>query len=164
MLTDIRGGSADPGTEMPAKCPDCGGLMADMGLDFKAPKKESRKAWEHIHTLYQTGITFHSCGCSGPGYIPVNTEELIRHLEFVRGVYKEHLDFWIGLEKNPKMQSTLHENGKPDLGIIFKLPPGMQYGKASNYDPVAARKYWSGKIQEVEERLGKARKIQAAKR
>lgn len=31
-----------------AKCPQCGGLMADMGLDFESPKMNDTKTWEHI--------------------------------------------------------------------------------------------------------------------
>lgn len=61
----------DPaGAEHPARCPDCGLLMADMGLDFRPPSKSDRKGWAAAEALWEVGETFHSCGCSGPGYRP----------------------------------------------------------------------------------------------
>ncbi len=44
--------------------------MADMGLDFKAPKQNDIKRWRMAKELWTIGETFHSCGCSGPGYRP----------------------------------------------------------------------------------------------
>lgn len=36
----------DPaGPDRPAKCPQCGLLMADIGLDFKPPRTSDAKAW-----------------------------------------------------------------------------------------------------------------------
>ena len=40
----------------PARCPECRELMADMGKDFAAPKKQDDKAWRHIKIL-NDGIT-----------------------------------------------------------------------------------------------------------
>lgn len=77
-----------------AKCPECGELMANMGLDFKSPKKDDVKKWEHIKSLYSVGITFHSCGCSGPGYIPNSKEKLIEYFEKLKDGYFKNLDFW----------------------------------------------------------------------
>ncbi|MDZ7879654.1 MAG: hypothetical protein U5L45_18395 [Saprospiraceae bacterium] len=67
--------------EKEAKCPDCSGIVADMGLDFAAPKKKDNKAWQHLQTLYSVGITFHSCGCSGAGYVPRNHEDLVAYYQ-----------------------------------------------------------------------------------
>jgi len=77
-----------------AKCPECGELMANMGLDFESPKKDDIKKWEHIESLYSVGITFHSCGCSGPGYIPNSKEKLIEYFEKLKEGYFKNLDFW----------------------------------------------------------------------
>ncbi|NVB85555.1 MAG: hypothetical protein HOV81_44735 [Kofleriaceae bacterium] len=67
----------DPaGAERPARCPDCGLLMADMGLDFRPPSKSDRKGWTTAEALWEVGETFHSCGCSGPGYRPRNPAAL----------------------------------------------------------------------------------------
>lgn len=54
----------------PSKCPQCGGTMHPMGLDFKAPPVSNTKAWEAVRTLYRNGIRYSSCGCNGPGYRP----------------------------------------------------------------------------------------------
>ena len=43
-------------------CPDCARPMADMGLDFKAPRQEDRETWQILEALYQHGFTFHGCG------------------------------------------------------------------------------------------------------
>nr|WP_294789246.1 hypothetical protein [uncultured Flavobacterium sp.] len=77
-----------------AKCPECGELTANMGLDFESPKKDDLKKWEHLKSLYSVGITFHSCGCSGPGYIPNSKEKLIEYFEKQKDSYLKNLDFW----------------------------------------------------------------------
>jgi hypothetical protein len=79
LLWDIS--DDDKLIEVEAKCPQCGKLMADMGLDFASPKKDDTKEWNHIKDLYLVGITFHSCGCTGPGYIPKDKEKLITHFK-----------------------------------------------------------------------------------
>lgn len=61
---------APAGAERPARCPDCGLLMADMGIDFRPPRKADVKSWTTAEALWEVGETFHSCGCSGPGYRP----------------------------------------------------------------------------------------------
>ena len=52
-----------------SSCPDCNGTMAAMGLDFKAPPKKDKEAWEIIQILYSEGFAFKGCGCS-VGYSP----------------------------------------------------------------------------------------------
>ena len=37
--------------------------------------------------LFEVGLTFHSCGCSGPGYRPREPREYRAFLEQVREVY-----------------------------------------------------------------------------
>lgn len=44
-------------------CPDCARPMVDMGLDFKAPPKSDREAWEVLEALYENGFAFYGCGC-----------------------------------------------------------------------------------------------------
>lgn len=63
------------------KCPDCGGKMADVGLDYRAPQKTDVRAWKMLKSLYTTGFNFNSCGCSGPGLIPKNKEQYEAHLK-----------------------------------------------------------------------------------
>jgi hypothetical protein len=50
-------------------CPECGGTMAAMGLDFKAPKHTDVEAWEIVAKLYEKGFAFKGCGCY-VGYDP----------------------------------------------------------------------------------------------
>jgi hypothetical protein len=62
--------------EHPARCPQCGLLMANMGLDFAPPKMSDAKGWTAAAALFEVGETFHSCGCSGPGYRPRDPRQL----------------------------------------------------------------------------------------
>src|SRR5690606_16670562 len=91
LLWDIN---RDDKREFAAKCPQCAELMANMGLDFASPKKNDMKAWDHLKTLYAVGITFHSCGCSGPGYIPNDKKALIAYFEGMKQEYLKQLKFW----------------------------------------------------------------------
>jgi hypothetical protein len=47
--------------------------MADMGLDFKAPPKSDREAWQILAVLFENGFSFHGCGCDAGGVIPPRT-------------------------------------------------------------------------------------------
>lgn len=77
--------------EQPARCPDCGLLMADMGLDFRPPSKSDRKGWATAEALWDVGETFHSCGCSGPGYRPRNPAALEAFFRARLQEYRTHL-------------------------------------------------------------------------
>jgi len=79
LLTDIDRDSREF-EKQSYKCPECNGMTANMGLDFESPKRSDLKAWNHMKELYEAGITFHSCGCSGPGYIPKDKNKLIDFL------------------------------------------------------------------------------------
>lgn len=80
--------------DRPARCPQCGLLMASMGLDFKPPRQTDEKAWELVGKLWEVGVTFHSCGCGGPGYRP---REPRAYQEFLRSTledYRQQLKRW----------------------------------------------------------------------
>lgn len=66
-----------------AICPQCGGTMAAMGLDFRAPKTEAIEEWEVLRVLYEHGFAFHGCGCS-VGYTPP------RKLNGLAAFFREH--------------------------------------------------------------------------
>ncbi|MCL9806575.1 hypothetical protein NAT51_13650 [Flavobacterium amniphilum] len=91
---------SDEDQEIQAKCPQCSTLMANMGKDFAAPKKDNIKQWELLKSIYSVGINFHSCGCSGPGYIPNSKESLIAHFNEILNEYHGHLKYW-QLKKEP---------------------------------------------------------------
>lgn len=91
LFTDIKRGEK---STIEAKCPECGELMANMGLDFESPKRDDVKKWQHLQSLYSVGITFHSCGCNEPGYIPNSKEKLIEYFEELKEKYLKNMDFW----------------------------------------------------------------------
>lgn len=70
------------------KCPDCGQPMIDMGLDFKPPRQTDVKAWRTLHGMYRVGHEFFTCGCNGPGFIPISTAEYRQYLRDRRKQYE----------------------------------------------------------------------------
>ncbi|MDL2143974.1 MULTISPECIES: hypothetical protein [Flavobacterium] len=123
-MSDIKEGEK---SDFEAKCPQCGELMADMGLDFESPKKDDLKKWEHIKSLYSVGITFHSCGCGGPGYIPNSKEKLIEYFEKMKKTYLKEMDFW---------RSKIGPEGQKEIAI--------------NQERLD---YWHESVKEVDEKL-----------
>ena len=73
------------------KCPECASVMADLGKDFKAPKKTAVKEWKIVESLFKTGKCFHSCGCDGIGYIPKNPKDYEVYLNTILKTYQEYL-------------------------------------------------------------------------
>jgi hypothetical protein len=136
-----------------AKCPQCGQLMANMGLDFQSPKKDDIKAWRHIKDLYSVDITFHSCGCTGPGYIPRTTDKLIEYLQEILTEFKSNLEFW-RQRIEPSNQKEIDRENSKHLNSIGKIPYDLRpkKGAISNED---AKIYWFAKITEVELKLDK---------
>ena len=127
--------------------------MANMGLDFKSPKKDDLKAWEHMQSLYVVGITFHSCGCSGPGYIPATTEKLIEYLQSKKDKYITDLRFWLKREE-PITKKELEEDKTKNAHYRWAVPRGFsdKKGRILNADAI---KYWTEKIEAVDESLSK---------
>ena len=79
------------GPAQPATCPECGGPVASMGLDFAPPPRRDQRAWAVLAGLWELGITFHSCGCGGPGYRPRDPVAYRRFLADLRTQYEGHL-------------------------------------------------------------------------
>lgn len=59
-----------------AKCPDCGSEMAEMGFDFKTPRRTAKAHWEVVEFLFRRGVAYRSCGCGGPGFRPSKWAEV----------------------------------------------------------------------------------------
>lgn len=76
------------------RCPQCGTYMADLGLDFKAPKKNDIKEWKIIEGLLRVGKCFYSCGCSGIGYIPKKQKDYESYLEAMLQEYESSLAYY----------------------------------------------------------------------
>lgn len=149
LLSDIT--ECDQVASKEAKCPECGSLMANMGKDFKAPKKEAIKEWKQLELLYSVGITFHSCGCSGPGYIPNTPEQLIKHFEKIGQTYQQQLDFWRRREE-PVTKYEIHLDKNKNWSYISRMPDHLRKGK----EPVKneeARNFWIGRIKELEQKI-----------
>ena len=131
-----------------ATCPECGALTANLGLDFASPPKKDHTTWEHLKTLYQVGITFHSCGCSGPGYIPRTTEALVQHLEERMREYHQNLRYWL-----TKAETGSKKKAKPSVEEAIyqrRLPKGVT-------EKPAALAYWTEKIQFLTDQLAQLR-------
>lgn len=149
LMADIKRGANDD--SVPAKCPQCSALMANMGKDFEAPAQKAVKQWQHLQLLYTVGITFHSCGCSGPGYIPANQQALKAYFEEILAGYEQELLFW----RNRTTPETSKEK-KRDLSKNWehlRHIPGSTYKDESNVSNETARQFWLGKIEEVRERM-----------
>lgn len=134
-----------------AKCPQCSGLMANMGLDFESPKKDNIKGWNHMKDLYSVGITFHSCGCSGPGYIPKDKEMLIAYLEEILNNYNKQLVFW-RIRIEPTTDKEIQRENSKNWDSISQVPFNQRpkKGAISNED---AKNYWLDRIKGVEQKL-----------
>lgn len=149
LLVDI--GRQDKAPAKEAKCPNCGSVMANMGMDFEAPKKSDVRGWDHIKTLYSLGITFHSCGCTGPGYIPNTKDGLIGYFEEIRREYQRHLDFWRQREE-PTDRPSIDRDRSKNWQFLGRIPYEARSEKEtiSNED---AKKYWIARLNEVNQKL-----------
>ncbi|MFT3679369.1 MAG: hypothetical protein QM791_03800 [Ferruginibacter sp.] len=148
-MSDIEG--KDEFQLKEAKCPECGSLMANMGKDFESPKKDNIKEWEHIKSLYSVGITFHSCGCTGPGYIPNTKERLIAYFQEQLREYHHQLEFWRQRIEPTNEREINRENSK-HWNFIGKIPSELQPKKGAiiNED---AKTYWIERIKEIEQKV-----------
>jgi DNA-directed RNA polymerase subunit RPC12/RpoP len=148
LMSDISRGEE---SKIVAKCPECGSLMANMGKDFESPKKKDAKGWEHIKSLYSVGITFHSCGCTGPGYIP-NTKEAIAHyFEELINDYHLQVNFW-RQRKEPIDKREIESDRSKHWNYIHQFPSAFRSKPAEilNQEAIA---FWMAKIREVENKL-----------
>jgi len=149
LLSDIENKDDFQLTE--AKCPECGQLMANMGKDFEAPKKSDIKVWEQIKLLYSVGIAFHSCGCTGPGYIPNTPERLIAYFQELKDEYQTQLTFWRQREE-PTTKKEIDRDISNNWQYLSRFPYDLRpkKGVISNED---AKSYWIDRIKEIEEKL-----------
>jgi hypothetical protein len=129
-----------------ATCPDCGEPMADMGLDFKAPIRANHKAWQHLRALYTVGITFHSCGCGGHGYVPATIDALSSYLASRQADYVRELQFWLN-RSVPTTETERQENLSHNRGLPMS--------KRGYIEPAAAIAYWQQRVQAVTAQLKK---------
>lgn len=148
LLKDVN---RDMNETSPAKCPQCGNLMADMGLDFKAPASKDIKSWQHVKSLYSVGITFHSCGCTGPGYIPADRERLIAFLREKMLAFQQQLAFWRA-RVAPGDKAARDREISKSWEYLAKIPR-VRRSKKEAVSNEEAKKYWLERIYEVEQKL-----------
>jgi hypothetical protein len=60
-----------------AKCPNCGGEMANLGRDLRLPAKHKDEEWRCIKYLVDNKYNIYSCGCQGIGFVPHKMQDAI---------------------------------------------------------------------------------------
>ena len=130
-----------------------------MGLDFESPKRKDIKAWEHIKNLYISGITFHSCGCTGPGYIPKDYDSLVFYLERIKRQYIDHRRFWEH-RIEPTNDSEKHKDWDANKNYLFSIPRDLETGtkKKRRVDIDKAIDYWTKNINDINRKITKLTK------
>lgn len=73
------------------RCPQCGGTMADLGLDFKPPPSSAIRVWARIKAVHRLGHQWRTCGCDGPGFIPATGPELIAYLSSRQKLFRANI-------------------------------------------------------------------------
>jgi len=136
-----------------ANCPQCRQFMANMGLDFPSPKKDNIKEWQHIKSLYSVGITYHSCGCTGPGYIPNTKEKLIEYFEELKREFRYNLDFW-RKRQEPTNKKEIDSDNSRNWEFIRKVPGDLRPKKGAIKNE-EAKIYWFDRIKEIEQKIEK---------
>lgn len=156
LLHDINRELHSINDSVSAKCPECTKTMVDMGKDFEAPKKNDIKAWEHIQNLYTSGITFHSCGCTGPGYIPKDKDALLSYLEKIKEYYIKNRRFW-EYRNAPKTDSEKQKDWDANKQFLIAIPKDFYEGprKQRSINEQKAIDYWSKRIVELQFQITK---------
>ncbi len=68
-----------------AKCPNCGGEMANLGRDLRLPVKTKDEQWRCIKYLVDNKYNIYSCGCQGIGFVPHKMEDAIELVKEYKG-------------------------------------------------------------------------------
>ena len=143
LLSDVNKG----GPHRPYRCPQCGGDMADMGLDFAPPKMTDVKAWVTLESLYEIGATFHGCGCSGPGYRPRDPKALHLFLQQRLSQYEQQARM---VEERPLVPPQPSANPEPKGR--WRKP------RWRRMDREEARAYWNQKAESIRKELHKLKR------
>ncbi len=113
---------------------------------------KDEKAWEHIERLYSVGITFHSCGCQGPGYIPNNKEMLIKYYDDKIFNYNKELVFW-RKRIEPTNQSEVQKEINKYKEKLWPIPSELTDKKTGIVKNEDAINFWIGRIKLIEGKL-----------
>lgn len=96
--------------------------------------------------MYAVGITFHSCGCTGPGYIPNSSDQLKAYLEYIKASYLKNLEFWrnrIEPTTKKEMEKGMYKNWSELRNVSDHYKKKM----VKNQEGID---YWINKVKEVE--------------
>ena len=94
-------------------CPQCSKSMANVGMDFKAPKMNAVKEWEIVRGMYKLGHAFQTCGCDGPGFIPTSEPEYADYLLKRKNLYQDMLNSRTGKQTPDELEQYINYwNGK----------------------------------------------------
>lgn len=146
LMNDIKRGEK---SVQEAKCPECGELMASMGLDFESPKKDDIKKWQHIKSLYSVGIAFHSCGCSGPGYIPNSKEKLIEYFEDLKQKYFKNMEFWRS-RTEPTNNTERDKEWNKNWAQLSNIASKHRKEIITNQEGIS---FWLEKVKQIEHKI-----------
>jgi hypothetical protein len=127
LLDDVNPG----GVERPSVCPQCRSPMASMGLDFAPPRRTAARQWATLESLWSLGVTFHSCGCSGPGYRPRDPRAYVEFLKQIHGEYATQMGNW--------------KSGRP--------PRGEEESLSRSQERAEALATWSARLDAVEREM-----------
>lgn len=146
LLLDV---DRDAMESKPARCPQCKGDMANMGKDFESPKQKDDQAWKHIRNLYQVGIAFFSCGCSGPGYIPADPEALLAYFKALKKQYESELEFW-RTRIQPESKAQQEKESTKNWKKLKQVNSNFRKELVSNQSGIS---FWINRIVEVNQRI-----------
>lgn len=106
-LNDIVEGTSNEESK-PAKCPQCGVLMAEFGRDYKVPKTTDVSSWSKTESYFKLGMIHHTCGCYGLGYLPNHEVGYREYLSDVLERYQNQYKRWSGCESSLKKKEALN--------------------------------------------------------
>ncbi|HEU0126665.1 MAG TPA: hypothetical protein VFQ56_10185, partial [Flavobacterium sp.] len=107
------------------------------------------KKWKHIKSLYSVGITFHSCGCSGPGYIPNSKEKLIAYFEEIKKTYLKNMDFW-RTRIEPSTKKEKEQDSNRNWSKLGQISSSYKKETVTNQEGLD---YWHQKVKQIEEKI-----------
>jgi hypothetical protein len=89
--------------------------MADLGMDFKPPRSSAIRTWQRLQAMYRIGRTWQTCGCDGPGYIPINQTDYAAYLRSCLKLYTKRLkdvERAVEIEPAQRKQQAQHWSGR----------------------------------------------------
>ncbi len=130
-------------------------MLANMGLDFKSPPMADVRAWQHLRTLYTVGITYHSCGCGGPGYVPATTADLADYLSQRLDGYVRERRYW--LSKPELTTKAERDDDKRANWAHNRSLPATARNSKGHPNLAEARAYWQQRVNDLENDLARVK-------